>query len=552
MKSSNFLFTFVLSFQLLFLSPTAFSQADLAPRGGASTGGGNAVVCFNNKEIPLRYRDKESPNFGSILEEYIPQIVSVEALDLFDAKMGRGFADVKPELLLLKEGESTEEFYDRITNNFQYVHPLTAKILRFVKASLPDETVVKMQKYGVGQVDDSGFEGNLNREYCVIATMATQKKIKNRFRIDFDKRLFLHTTHSKLSQAVMVLHERLYWFERNFLTPETKDSSAVRMLVSMLISVDPKVNLKEYSTQFTDLGFTEGLNQIRWDPVGHVKTYEPLTTSNYSRGVYHYPNIGIERIYLSVLQQNREDPTIAQKLLYPLNWRFLEFTMAAEILMNQFIYDDRKAAIKLEHESLYRELIAFYNSGAEKEYKCLPDDRIRISKGDQLLFDSSLISHAEYFKGLNESSVLIENNLNTPGTGTFFCAERIPNSGRLAAHSIVVDTTLLEIFRARIDSYRILILESAKKDLITWLSNQVDQEADLFVRSPHLKSKFISDLDYFVSETLQASDTLDYRSFKNGRYLENSAKINDHVFIPGFLEKTHRRFFEDQDINIWQ
>ena len=55
--------------------------------GGLSDGGGNSVVCFDTPEIPKSIR----ASGGEILNEHIAHITFIEAFDLYEAKLKRGF-----------------------------------------------------------------------------------------------------------------------------------------------------------------------------------------------------------------------------------------------------------------------------------------------------------------------------------------------------------------------------------------------------------------------------------------------------------------------------
>jgi hypothetical protein len=77
--------------------------------GNESSGGGNAIVCFNSKEIPVEVR----ANNGKIQDSHIEKITSIEMLDLWELKkLGDIDSNLTHLWIDIKENENPTTFVD--------------------------------------------------------------------------------------------------------------------------------------------------------------------------------------------------------------------------------------------------------------------------------------------------------------------------------------------------------------------------------------------------------------------------------------------------------
>ena len=76
---------------------------------------------------------------------------------------------------------------------------------------------------------------------CIISTMAAQVNYQNYYQVHIDERLYLHPTHSRQSQASLILHELIYGFLRKHYKHE--DSGVTRNLVRYYISHSESITI---------------------------------------------------------------------------------------------------------------------------------------------------------------------------------------------------------------------------------------------------------------------------------------------------------------------
>lgn len=233
------------------------AAAQALPRSIGTEGGGgeNAVVCFKDGSVPTLIRDSSSPRFGQILDSEIQnQLTSVESYDLYEARIPRGLGARVPSIVALRQGESAREYAERIARRFDAYIPVVGKIIRSGTSMLPDARIL-MRPSGLNRIHDENDVGYIEASRCVVATMAAQYKAGENTQLQLDARLFSHALHSPLSQAVLFLHEAIYYSARTYAQHE--DSRATRTLVSALINEDTTSAeimhlLKEMKMPFSD------------------------------------------------------------------------------------------------------------------------------------------------------------------------------------------------------------------------------------------------------------------------------------------------------------
>jgi len=230
-------------------------QANAAGEDG-TRGGENAVVCFNNPAIPLAIRDVSSPRYGQILDEEVKNnVVSVESYDLFEARMPRGLDHVEPKIIAFAEGENIRSYVERIAKRFSAFIPVISASIRRGSDTF-NENHILIRPGGLKRVHDENDVGYIDASRCVVATMAVQYEAGNDTYLQIDSRLYYHPTHSHLSQAVLFLHEALYYVARS---NGQRDSRNTRLAVGSLINAAP-INSKELRVLWESLGFPSSLD----------------------------------------------------------------------------------------------------------------------------------------------------------------------------------------------------------------------------------------------------------------------------------------------------
>lgn len=202
--------------------------------GGKESGGGNAVVCFKDSLIPAEIRDPENPHQGELLDKYIGKIVSIEAYDLYEAKLPRGFGSQVSGIVPVRDGEDHYGYFEKLIRRTETAIPALGARLRMQLNRFPRERndLFVMEPFGVAKVDDVNAAGLLDSEHCVLATVIVQRKSGDETRLHIDQRLFLHPLHSELSKGVLFTHEMVYDIYRGL---NERDSSNARTLVGYLI-----------------------------------------------------------------------------------------------------------------------------------------------------------------------------------------------------------------------------------------------------------------------------------------------------------------------------
>ena len=246
---------FVLSLSALLLS-SSFAYGV----GGDSSGGGNAVVCFNDPAIPTQIRDTKNPFFGDLLDSYIPNVISVEAYDLTQAKLARGWNGKPPVLFEPLPNEAPRDYVERLAKRFEKtVYPL-ASYLRVGQSRFSDNNVTA-QPHGISKVNDIGEVGHIDSTNCVVATLALQYNTGDKFSLHYDARLMNKTEHSEFSRNVLVAHEYLYSFAR---MNGQKTSRNTRDLLGLMITLDPNITVQQLLDHTYDLGFVDYPKELKF------------------------------------------------------------------------------------------------------------------------------------------------------------------------------------------------------------------------------------------------------------------------------------------------
>lgn len=224
------------------LANVIFAMLALLPiatyAGTSSGGGGNAVVCFaNHPEIVGELRADKARGGGTIPDEDIPYITSVEILDLYQAKHVRSDEDFSPapqQIIEMKPGETASSYIDRINDRFSVLAPSTSEILGLGRQALAQKIAAP---HGIRPIDDIDGSEIFDTTTCVRTTIIGQYVEGSDNFIRYDSRIFdlPEEVHSSLSKTVSLIHEYMYNFA---LKNGATASDATRILVGSMISAN--------------------------------------------------------------------------------------------------------------------------------------------------------------------------------------------------------------------------------------------------------------------------------------------------------------------------
>lgn len=208
--------------------------------GPGASGGGNALVCFDDPAIPIAIHAAKLKDDGTIKDEYLPRITSVEMLDLFQARLsahpeesGSALIAVEPTKPGLSYTNKPVSDAEGILRRLEDVAPSVRASIRQGADALSGN--VNYLESPVAQIDDIRLLYKYDESRCVVATLAAQDVANNSLFID--NRLFAHPKHSELSRATLFLHEWVY--QRLLHLPQPpRDSAGVRVLLAPLLRVD--------------------------------------------------------------------------------------------------------------------------------------------------------------------------------------------------------------------------------------------------------------------------------------------------------------------------
>jgi len=218
-----------------------------AADGANSSGGGNALVCFDKHPwIAQKIRNQKL----EISDEFVKYVTKVEALDLTEARQERGLSNQKkPQIIDIAPGETAETYAVRIITRLENALPEeAARIRKSASAFTPDDVI--REKHGLKKVEDTKEVQLFDSKHCVLATIAVQTTDAYATLLHLDWRLFNHKNHSPLSRGVLLLHE---YFYRNDLDRGATDSRETRAKVALIITKNiPMTTLVKYFSAYED------------------------------------------------------------------------------------------------------------------------------------------------------------------------------------------------------------------------------------------------------------------------------------------------------------
>ena len=223
-------------------------------RGGWSSGGGNVIVCFNkNIRNVITNSEDLKDKHASISSEHLNDITSVEMFDLYTSKLPRGLEMEVPSILPLKDTESIESYSKKVSKRFRNYFVVPSKVINFGINDIKNHNI-RFHRSSVLQHKDMENIGTALDNNCMFTTIAVQRDFNGQSELHIDQRLFNHFTHSRLSKAVLLLHEYVYSFARNKGNQVT--SYSTRKLVETMISKYHGQNFELIMNKFSHLKFT--------------------------------------------------------------------------------------------------------------------------------------------------------------------------------------------------------------------------------------------------------------------------------------------------------
>jgi hypothetical protein len=227
--------------------------------GGESSGGGNGVVCFDHPAIAAQV----NASGGIIRNGDLSHITSIEMVDLFQARKPRGIPAKTPEVISIDEDPSISDssailgYLKKLQSRFQYAVPEIAQNLERMQEFLSDDFIV-LHDSPLKQMHDADLEIEIDTENCALSTLAFSEIISPEVvYVHLDRRLFDLANgtakHSRLSKAVLMMHEYFYLLSR-FFNHETT-SKKTRDMMGYIITQRTGVSLDRTIRVMAGLGF---------------------------------------------------------------------------------------------------------------------------------------------------------------------------------------------------------------------------------------------------------------------------------------------------------
>jgi hypothetical protein len=234
------------SWSVLFLGFVLFDPSAHAGRGVDSSGGGNAIVCFDHPAIASRLRHEKLEGSGFIADSDISHITSVELLDVHKAKipsipMGGEMVPVTPRVIEARPGETPTQYSARLKRRFENYFP---GIIHLLSEGQSFFKSIKPYAHGLTSIDDVNSVENFSTETCVKATIIAQYYEPAGNYIAYDARIFALplSVFPASDRALSYWHEYLYFLAKKNRGAQSSDST--QTLLGALITEG--VTLKEF------------------------------------------------------------------------------------------------------------------------------------------------------------------------------------------------------------------------------------------------------------------------------------------------------------------
>jgi hypothetical protein len=243
---------------VFFILITLSANIGFAAIGGMDSGGGLGLVCFKSPSVAKNVKT----NNGYVSDGELSDIDFIQTLDLYEASLKRGLEQKKPKLIISAEGESFENFLERILSHVEHSFPALGENLKESQRDFLGNNTY-WQEIGLLPMADSNSVGNYNTPLCTLTTLAVQFKEEESYYLNIDPRLFFHEKMSVESKAVLLLHEYMYLVARK---KGRTNSRSTRLAISSLLLDDNVTKIKVISQSLLDLGFLSPfeVKEILW------------------------------------------------------------------------------------------------------------------------------------------------------------------------------------------------------------------------------------------------------------------------------------------------
>lgn len=236
-------------------------------QAGGTRGGGNAVVCFaKHPEVIEKYknemRDAQTGELQNVLleAEDIELATSIEPLDLYQARGWVRGAPQNREIIESLDGESVEEYIERIFSRFSFYYPELHKQLVSAQRQIPLKEAWH-EGFGLRPEQDFSVVGQIDTSKCLLTSLMVQETIGAAVNLHIDNRLWTHKALSSLEKGVMYLHEIVHFYLRHKYRQELKRGKQLRLadiarrVVLYLITYEAQRTYEDFFLKLDSLGF---------------------------------------------------------------------------------------------------------------------------------------------------------------------------------------------------------------------------------------------------------------------------------------------------------
>ncbi len=307
------------------ISNQKIGNPDVLKRGGWSSGGGNAVVCFMDHliEQSSELREFLKKKHAPIPDKFINSISSIEMFDLYSAKLPRGIEGESPEIMNIKKDERITDYVFRVAKRFDN-NVFTIVEMIYYGTELIEYPNIRFHNTAIIQKEDANSIGILDESRCMFTTMAIQRSQNEYSELHIDARLFNYISHSRQSKATLLIHEYIYAYARTKMSAQ--DSYSTRIVVENAISKYRYQNANKFAEYLLELGFLKPKIELSNNVV--TRRYTVLA-SHIGSEVSKAIKFALEKIKDSYYRYGTEEvEELADKYS-------IEFTYAFDVLENR-------------------------------------------------------------------------------------------------------------------------------------------------------------------------------------------------------------------------
>ncbi|OFZ79460.1 MAG: hypothetical protein A2603_12730 [Bdellovibrionales bacterium RIFOXYD1_FULL_55_31] len=269
------------------------ATGQVAFAGGATSGGGNSVVCFTDlkardavyaelDKAPVAGVNAQNPFSNSTV---MAQVVSIESLDLYLHKLPRGRAGqpISRGVIRVATDETAESIVKRVIARLR----TKTVFADYITAALDQlEQLNWISADGVVRIADTGLPVMVAPE-CLIAQTAYRKGEY----VYYDKNLFERM--DEMSKSSLILHEVLYAIAKEH---GAKDASAVYHALSAIVvsdeefqSIDPTRTVAPLLALIDDPKYTTSIiSSARYANGEPITFFRPFSRQDGLRDIFYF------------------------------------------------------------------------------------------------------------------------------------------------------------------------------------------------------------------------------------------------------------------------